>query len=834
MNEKKLNSVIDYAREYANNGLTVIPVSHKGKQPIKGLKLHDYWGRMPIEEELNNWFPQDTKNGIGIILKDGLMGIDIDDVKILKLIFSKNTIKDIARKTWVSQTSDGFHVYFKLPANNAKNTKPIIVFNAEDKKSIEVYFNRRFFIESPSIHSSGFLYNWLTDIKNTDIRILDDTEAKALINNLERYVDFYPLIDYMIPKWKDSIRHDIIMFLGAALKKGGVELDDATWIIDAIATGAGDNDHRGRISTMKDNYSKQTADLKGYTGLKDLFGEKDADKILTYLPSNTFKINKFLTTNDAGNITGIDEGKLVEALMEDYIFLTFEDSEEILFYDDGVYSFGGESLIKKECEARIPTEHAVKYLTRHIIDEIIGHIQRLTYVKRKEFENNDHNLIILDNGIIDVTTGEFKEHSKDILALSKMPIKYDPAAVCPHIEKFIGEIINEDELLLLQEFTGYCLYPDLPTHKSFWCYGNGRNGKDTFFALLSKLIGEDNISNTDISTLENNKFAPAGLYGKALNISGEVSPKSLYRMNVFKALTGGTPIYVERKFGHAFKFKYRGKIVVFGNKMPKIFEDTVALWERIMIVRFPYEFLDNDPRTIKNLSEQLSTPDEMSGFLNWALAGLKRLKNNNWMFSSSKTADEMKAEFLKQSNPMRDFFNNRCFIEKGGWESTTRLYTAYIEYCDAEGLDAESYNWFGRKFGNMPGTFGRRKTINGKKIGGWQNIVLKDEYDVADKNQEPRHDVFVWNQTHTTEQQEESKPPKDLGFEVFKYIKSVRKEGDIIALGEVSSYFGDISMDKMKNVMRRLTQKQEIEIYDEVKDNPNPAMNDTYYRVCGA
>ena len=92
MNENKLNSVIDYAREYTKKGLTVIPVSPKGKQPIKGLKLHDYWARMPIEEELTNWFPPDTKNGIGIIFKDGLMGIDIDDVKILKLIFSKKTL----------------------------------------------------------------------------------------------------------------------------------------------------------------------------------------------------------------------------------------------------------------------------------------------------------------------------------------------------------------------------------------------------------------------------------------------------------------------------------------------------------------------------------------------------------------------------------------------------------------------------------------------------------------------------------------------------------------------------------------------------------------------
>ena len=112
MNEKKLNSVIDYAREYAKKGLTVIPVSYKGKQPTKGLKLHDYWERMPVEEELTNWFSPGTKNGIGIIFKDGLMGIDIDDVKILKLISSQKTLKEVARETWVSQTGGGVSCLF--------------------------------------------------------------------------------------------------------------------------------------------------------------------------------------------------------------------------------------------------------------------------------------------------------------------------------------------------------------------------------------------------------------------------------------------------------------------------------------------------------------------------------------------------------------------------------------------------------------------------------------------------------------------------------------------------------------------------------------------------
>ena len=751
--DKLKEETIDWAKRYLASGLTVIPIAYKTKHPMEGVPLHEFWDRKPTEEELDKWFPPNTHNGIGIVVSGNLMGIDIDDPAILPILYRTKTIDELAKGTWVSKTNGGYHIYLDMGEAN-KRKEPIYVLNSDGVRLVEVYFEKHTLIEEPSIHKSGKTYRWITDISKVKIKKLDKKGGKGLIDELIRYERHYPLIDYMIPRWKNSVRHDTIMFLGGAMRKSGIDVEDAIWIIDAIATGAGDNDSRGRVATMRRNYGKPSGEIKGYTGLTGLFGKEVADKILTYLPHTEKDSNgdnaddddipeewEYLTLDKDGLPNGIDVAKLVRHLMEDYIFLTFDDSKEVLYYKDGIYAFGGEVLIEGECQQCIPMEFAAKYLHRCCIDEIIGNIQRLTYIDRKEFDARRDGLLIVDNGVINIETGEFKEHSSDILALSKSPIKYNPDAVCPQIEKFVDEIINEDELPLLQEFSGYVLYPSLPTHKSFWCYGSGRNGKDTFFSILSNLIGEENISNTDISTLENNRFAPAGLYGKSLNISGEVSPKSLYQMNVFKALTGGTPIDVEKKFGHAFKFKYSGKMVVFGNKMPKIFEDTVALWERILIVRFPHQFLDNDPHTIKDLAGKLSTPDEMSGFLNWALTGLKRLKDNNWMFSSSKTADEMKAEFLTQSNPVRAFFDTCCIVEKGGWIATAKLYDAYLDYSHDEGLgDEESLKGFGYRLGNISGIYADRRNVKGKgKQSGWRNVALKE-----DKEDEPNDDG-TWN-----------------------------------------------------------------------------------------
>ena len=725
---------IDWAKRYGDKGLTVIPVAYRAKNPIRDLSLHEFWDRKPTEAEINKWFYPNSKNGIGIVISGGIIGIDIDDPTAWDILFPTKPPEELAKETWISKTSGGYHVYFRVEkADNRKD--PLYILNANGERMVEVYFEKRFLIEEPSIHKSGKAYEWITDISATKIKELSNDGADGIIKELERYKKYYPLISVFTPElWKKSIRHDATMYLGGAMRKSGIELDDALWVIKAICRSNKDNEFFNRENVLKDTYDKPINDIKGYKGLKELYGDKAADDIMKHLPSKKTNGNKYLTVDKDGNPNGIDEVKLVEDLMKDYVFLTFEDSKDILYYADGVYNFGGDIIIEKECESRISPEYSIRYLSLHRISEIMGHIQRLTYISRKEFDNCDQNLIVVENGVIDIETWDFHEHSPDMHVLTKIPVPYNPDAECTEIKKFISEIINEDECPLMQEYTGYILYNGFPTHKSFWAYGSGRNGKDTYFDLVERLIGEDNVSESGIYDLENDKFALAGLYGKLLNISGEVSPKTLYKMNVFKAITGGTRVEAQRKFGHRFKFKYAGKVVVFGNKLPKIYEDTIALWERILIVRFPNQFLDNDPKTVKNLSEHLSTSEEMSGFLNWALAGLKRLQENNWIFSSSKTADQMKSEFLMQSNPVRAFFDACCNIEKGEWASTSNLYDAYLDYMHDEGLGNEdSISGFGHRLGDMSGIHADRRRVKGKgKQAGWINVALKNEDDIND------------------------------------------------------------------------------------------------------
>lgn len=58
----------------------------------------------------------------------------------------------------------------------------------------------------------------------------------------------------------------------------------------------------------------------------------------------------------------------------------------------------------------------------------------------------------------------------------------------------------------------------------------------------------------------------------------------------------------------------------------------------------------------KNLPQQLEK--ELSGILNWALDGLRRLDQNDYQFTTSKSMNVIKQKYFNAISPMMDFIRN--------------------------------------------------------------------------------------------------------------------------------------------------------------------------------
>ena len=384
--------------------------------------------------------------------------------------------------------------------------------------------------------------------------------------------------------------------------------------------------------------------------------------------------------------------QLAKKLQEDHHFITLSDTEEILLFEDGIYISAGETFIKSVLQNIVSEE----YVNKRLCEEVIGHIQRSTYKQRNEFEN-DSLILVFKNCIFNLLTFEMQSHNPDNLSRVKLPVAYESNLDCPNIKKFIGEVMYKEDIPVVQEYVGYCLWRNYEAQKALMLVGEGGNGKSTFITIIQAMLGINNISSRSLQDLEMNRFAKASLYDKLANLYPDLSDVALKSTGTFKSLTGGDPVSAEYKFKNAFSFVNSAKFIFSCNKIPEAHDDTTAFFRRWIILVFPNRF-EGDKEN-KSLLKELTTPEELSGFLNWALEGLNRLKKNNWVFSYSKSTEEIREAYIRKSSPIQAFLMDRVVDNPDAYISKKELFKVFAEYCRSFKLPVVTQNTF---YTNLP------------------------------------------------------------------------------------------------------------------------------------
>lgn len=99
-----------------------------------------------------------------------------------------------------------------------------------------------------------------------------------------------------------------------------------------------------------------------------------------------------------------------------------------------------------------------------------------------------------------------------------------------------------------------------------------------------------------------------------------------------------------------------------------------------MLIKFMQTFVDSEDT--KDLWKKFTTEEELSGILNLAIEGLKRLWNNR-KFTKSDSVDEIKDYYIRDSDPMAAFFMDCVEItnDANDFESLQTFHAAFVEYC---------------------------------------------------------------------------------------------------------------------------------------------------------
>lgn len=307
---------------------------------------------------------------------------------------------------------------------------------------------------------------------------------------------------------------------------------------------------------------------------------------------------------------------------------------------------------------------------------------------------------------------EATPHERADMITKCADVIYDPDATCPHFLEAL-ELTQPDAKmrLFLQVFHAYALLVGgNDEQKLIFHYGTGANGKTAFIEAIGRMadayravVSPDTITgdaqrdgskaNSDIARLVGARF-----------VTIEELPRGVgLKENLIKALTGGTRMTARFLQKEIFEFDPDFTAVMSGNDMPTVSGTDYGIWRRLLIVKWGVT-IPPEKRIAPGILNQRFNA-ERPGILNWLIDGLMLyLKHGLDPFIPKEVVD-FTEEYREERDPVGSFATQCVVVSDGTTVKAKDLYTAYCNWCEANGLKA----WNMTAFGNRMTALGYKK-----------------------------------------------------------------------------------------------------------------------------
>ena len=373
--------------------------------------------------------------------------------------------------------------------------------------------------------------------------------------------------------------------------------------------------------------------------------------------------------------------KAADAIINTYNLVATPD-EKIWIYENGYYKDNGKVIIDK-----ILDRVAGKLYTINVSKET----QKKVFLRSMEeydiFDQNPY-LLCVRNGVIDLLTGDFLEHSPGYYLTSAASVEYDPSKRPTEFIKFLeGACTNDDDRLTLIDWIVACACLTEFEYILFLT-GHGSNGKHVYEALLQAFFGSDATEAISLEELMNSRFAMGYLRRARICISSETNPDKT-KTELIKKISGNDWISSDVKNKDRARFKAYTQLIFDSNSMP-IFEDTsYGFARRFTRVVMPYKFVDHpdaeDPlqkKADRHLLEKLTTDQELSGILNLIIIRAKEIALDRRIHRKDDSFERYEEQSYSVSDFMEKFIQfDPMMRDLPSWqESSDYLFKKFEEY----------------------------------------------------------------------------------------------------------------------------------------------------------
>lgn len=415
--------------------------------------------------------------------------------------------------------------------------------------------------------------------------------------------------------------------------------------------------------------------------------------------------------------------EISDSILETYTIQTLgRKRPDYCLYKKGVYERGQLTTIETIISNTLRDLEIPYSLSKN--SELLKLIANGTYIDIDKFDKNPY-VLNLKNGLFDIKTLELKPHTPEYLSFRRIPINYDPKAKCPKIRKFLKEIFNSEDVRYILEKVGLSLTPIMNLQDGTFLFGTGNNGKTTFYNLLRKLLGTNNYSGVDLIKLDG--FIFSQIENKLANIVSDIDSSQEINIQNYKIYVGNElVVYINRKFIEPYEVPPTAKMWYSCNSsFPQVpFDTDKGFWRKITIIECPFE-LDNieDP----NILEELTTPEELSGFLNLAIKNLRTLLRRKRFFPRYTNWELYKDFWLTKNNLFGQFVEETMLIGSQYYSDKQETLKNMNNWLTDKGKPPISDKKLTSMIKGVPKYYHERLSINSKQIWLYTGFSIPDD-----------------------------------------------------------------------------------------------------------